>query len=567
MSLFSTAAQNKPKRSTFINSYNRKFSFKSGKLIPALVKEVLPGDKFKLNAQAFVRQMPMVAPMMHEQNLNFSWFFVPSRLVYDDFETFITGGEDGLQTPAKPYLEFEELMSSAFFPGIKDLTELSSLPDYMGLPVTQFEASIHDNIAGGIKPYGMKIDAMPFRAYQLIYNEYFRDQNLQTEIPIKKTGGKVVYPEFNDLVKLRSVCWKKDYFTSALPFAQRGPEVTFSLGETADLKLYSVDGQIADENSYIASTKIRRQSPSVLEGTVSITNTSAGASDSSFLSQSGLGTQQNSGAVLDVTTNTKADLSSATATSINELRRLARLQEWFEAKARGGGRYIEQILSMFGVVPDGGKLQRPEYLGGGTMPFVIDSIAQSSSSDSQPTPLATLGGKGTSAGSLGIKTKEFREHGYLFCLVFARPKTAYQQGLPKMFSRFEAIDYYWPQFARLGEQEVKNQELFVDKDDMRYNELTFGYQSRYAEYKYTPDTIAGQLKTTLNYWHMGRIFDGSTEEYESLNRPSLNSQFVECHPTKRIYAITDPNEDELILEIQFNEKAKRMMPFHITPKL
>lgn len=566
MSLFSVAAQKKPKRSKFYNNYNRKFSFKSGKLVPALVKEILPGDKFTLNAQAFVRQMPMVAPMMHEQNLNFSWFFVPSRLVYDDFETFITGGEDGLQTPSKPYILFKSGLDATTF-GARNLTSLSSLADYLGLPVTQFKRELDENGTFQLLPLGLKVDAMPFRAYQLIYNEFFRDQNLQEEVPINKTGGEVSPLELNLITQLRSVCWKKDYFTSALPFAQRGPEVTFSLGDTANLELFNDAGTVTEDNPLVPATKIRR-STSTEEGNVMITNSSiSGSQEASNLGQAGLPLQGFQNGVIDVTGNTRVDLSNATATSINELRRLARLQEWFEAKARGGGRYIEQILSMFGVVPDGARLQRPEYLGGGTMPFVIDSIAQSSSSEQQPTPLATLAGKGTSAGSIGIKTHTFREHGYLFCLVFARPKTAYQQGLPKMFTRFDAIDYYWPQFARLGEQEVKNQELFVDPYNPNYNNFTFGYQSRYAEYKYTPDTIAGQLKTTLNYWHMGRIFDGTTEEYESSNPPQLNGQFVECHPTKRIYAITDPEEDELILEVQFNEEAKRRMPFHITPNL
>lgn len=559
MSLFSKNPWPNVPKSTFKVNYNRKLSFKGGALVPIVCKEVLPGDKFKINANSFIRQMPLVTPTMHQYDINFAWFFVPNRLVWDEFKDFITGGTDGTMSPQKPFFQFGEFAINNASTNMSLFNRVSTLPDYLGFPVTQTKISQTGSNTRSIAPSNLKVDAIPFRAYQLIYNYYFRDQNLQPEVVISKGSGQET--NYNNLL-LRNVCWKKDYFTSALPFAQRGPEVEFNIGSDAPLVMDNTKAQrlinVGDTN--YDSDDYAKLFPADVQGTGS-------GSAPLYAGDSVVGKDNATALNVDVTKNTTVDLSSATATTINEFRRLYRLQQWFETKALGGGRYKEQILSFFGVESEDARLDYPEYLGGGSQPFVVDAVAQTSNAVDELTPLSTLAGKGLSVGNFGIKTRQFKEHGLLFCLAFARPKPAYQQGLPKLFTRFDSTDYYWPTFARLGEQEVKNQELYLDPDDLERNDATFGYQSRYADYKFTPDTVHGQFKTTLNYWHMGRIFKGDTEEFETSTAPTLSSAFVQCYPTKRVYAITDKEEDELLMEVQFNEVATRKMPYRITPSL
>lgn len=506
--LFEKIRISRPKRNKFDLSAEKKLSFNMGKLIPIFLQEILPGDSFRVNSEIFIRMAPMIAPVMHRVNVFTHYFFVPNRLVWDEWEDFITGGREGTSTPSVPNFNASDVAATAT-PG--------SLLDFLGVPTLP---SVSNEVA---------FSALPFRAYSLIWDEYYRDQNLLASIDVSKASGNIpAGAELTKITALRDRAWEKDYFTSALPWAQRGPEVTMPS-----------DAQV----TYKTPTIVTSPTPVTPSNPVVVTSPSG---NDAFI-DGGTGSM-----IVDNIESVEMQVT------INELRRSIKLQEWLEKNARGGARYIEQILSHFGVISSDARLQRPEYLGGGKQPIVISEVTSSAmATDGVDTlPQGNMAGHGVSFGKTNGFKKTFEEHGFVIGMMSVLPRTSYQQGVPKYLSRFDKLDYYWPEFAHLGEQEILNKEIFyngVGADP----EAVWGYQSRYAEYKYGCSMVHGDFKDTLDFWHMGRIF-GSL--------PSLSNEFVTADPTERIFAVED-DVFHLYAQIFNKVDALRPMPYFGTPTI
>lgn len=516
MSIFSKISLRRPKLNKFDLSHERKMSLNMGKLVPIFCGDVIPGDKFRVNSEIMMRYAPMLAPIMHRVNVFTHYFFVPNRLVWNEWEDFITGGRLGTSAPIAPYMKYD---TTGYSNGI---WQAGTLADYLGIPQVPSEEMDTE----------LKISALPFRAYQLIFNEFYRDQNLMAPIEFSKASGWTSYADDIILGTIRNRCWEKDPFTSALPWAQRGGEVSTPLEGTADVTYKNIseiyrasDGAEPDATGDIG---VDIDDPSVR-----------------------LKASANAAARIENIDEINVDSAGF---SINDLRRAVRLQEWLEKNARGGARYIEQILSHFGVVSSDARLQRPQYLGGGKAPTVISEVLSTVDSTD---PLGTMGGHGIAIGNMNGFNKRFEEHGYIIGIMSVLPRTAYQQGVPRHFLRESKLDYAWPEFAHLGEQEVYDCEVFLNELATNHK-TTFGYNSRYCEYKYMPSLVSGDMKSSLSYWHMGRIFTAP---------PALNQSFVESDPTLRIFAVTDPEIHHLYCQVYNNVSALRPLPYFGTPTL
>lgn len=553
--LFDSIRIRPPKRNRFDLSHNNKLTMKFGVLTPILCHPVLPGDSFKLNTEILCRFAPFQAPVMHRVVVYTHFFFVPNRLVWDKWKEFITGGEDG--NASVPYPVINTHVDPKLFGN-------GSLSDYLGFP--SFSEPSTSTI---------KFDALPFRAYQLIYNEYYRDQNLTEEVEIGKdvSGNITDIKSFGPLVQLRKRSWKKDYFTSALPFAQRGDEVELPLLGTGSLDWtdqistqlhgpaisqgYTSTGvDLSDTSLHVSPLGSSSRGPIQEEASSVSIRFSNPDSPIPPSSQDDIQVSLTRQSLQDLIKG--VDLSRASAATINELRRAVKAQEFLEVAARGGSRYIEQIYSYFGVKSSDARLQRPEYLGGGKSPVVISDVLQTSQT-TDGNPLATPAGHGVSVQSTHSFKRSFEEHGYIIGIMSVMPMPSYQQGLPRIFQKFDRLDYYWPQFAHLGEQEIKNSEIYFTGDSS-YDEGTFGYTPRYAEYKTIPDSVHGDFKGNLSFWHMGRIFDSP---------PVLNEDFVTNvqDAANRPFSVQDSSFDKIWVNVYNNLKATRLMPVYGTPRL
>lgn len=527
---FSDAPAMYMRRTKFDRSHVYKTTFNSGKLIPVFVDEVLPGDTTRMSVNYFARLATPIKPIMDNIYLDWFFFFVPNRLVWDHWQNFCFEQED-------PDDKTDYVIPTVTATGNSGNGYVGSLWDYFGLPV---------NTAGNLSG----ISALPFRAVYLIWNEWFRDENLQKSVKIQKgdkneildssrvsdqpswvfSSGTSIIPGYPCPPRGK----RHDYFTSALPWTQKGPGVNISLTGNAPI-LATTDTQPAPHGPgiYVARD---------------------GASDTLFASMTW---DTNPSHVR--TGSVYADLSKVSAITINGLRTAFQMQKFYERLARGGSRYTEVLRSFFGVVSPDARLQRPEFLGSFTKMVMVNPIAQTSATDTI-SPQGNLSAYGVTASKFHGFTKSFVEHGYVIGFVCARADLTYQQGINKMWLRSTVYDFYWPTFAHLGEQAIELREIYAQgtKEDT----TVFGYQERYAEYRYKPSQITGKFRSSvtggnLDVWHLSQYFS---------NAPTLNEEFItENPPIKRIIAVQD--EPEFLLDIGFRYTTVRPMPMFGTPGL
>lgn len=539
---FSDAPAMYMKRTKFDRSHVYKTTFDSGKLIPVFVDEVLPGDTTRMSVNYFARLATPIKPIMDNIYLDWFFFFVPNRLVWEHWQNFCFEQED-------PDDSTDYVIPTVTATGNSDNAYIGSLWDYFGLPV-----NTSGNLSG--------ISALPFRGVYLIWNEWFRDENLQKSVKIQKGDSNEV---LNSARSSEQPSWvfasgtdifpglacpprgkRHDYFTSALPWTQKGPGVNISL--TGNAPVFG-DGQRLGFSPDSADNSVGYLSMTHNVGAILRTD-----GDSEWSSgQTAFVTSDRSKSGL------LADLSDISAITINGLRTAFQMQKFYERLARGGSRYTEVLRSFFGVVSPDARLQRPEFLGSFTKMVNVNPIAQTSATDTT-SPQGNLSAYGVTAAKFHGFTKSFVEHGYIIGFVCARADLTYQQGINKMWLRSTVYDFYWPTFAHLGEQAIELREIYAQgtEDDA----VVFGYQERYAEYRYKPSQITGKFRSSvvdgnLDVWHLSQFF---------INAPALNEEFItENPPVKRIVAVQD--EPEFLLDIGFRYTTVRPMPMFGTPGL
>lgn len=516
---YSRSTGNKPKYNTFDLSHDKRMTLQMGKIIPVMAMDVLPGDKFTIETSHLTRFLPLLSPVMHNVKVKVRYFFSPNRLVWDNWEDFITGPEN-LTDVTEPT-----------HPTIPVTSAPSTLPDYMGVNTSTNNATD-----------AQTVNALPFAHYQYIWNEYFRDQNLQPELDVQLTDGN--NGSNSALYTLRDVAWQHDRFTSALPFTQKGPEVTLPVSNlgTVPVDFNWVDGDIINRASGAGFPT--NQYPN------DISNTAVGGR----VRQISTGFE----VALDGSHNYSIDGANLNqnAATINQLREAFAIQKWLELNARTGNRYTEHIQAHFGVKPQDARLQRPEEFGGSVSQIQFSEVLQTSettTTGADASALGTMGGHAITASGSRKASYYAQEHGWVFAFMYIVPDTTYFQGVPAKFSKTDRYDYFQPLLAHIGEQPVLNKEIYADGTSA--DNSVFGYLPVYDEYRHEQNTVAGEMKNTLQYWHLARNF---------ANRPQLNSTFIKCDPSNRIFTVE--NDPEQVIAHVYNDiRAQRKVPYHGTP--
>lgn len=553
---FAMIPQANIRRSVFDRSHVYKTTFNEGQLIPYFVDEVIPGDTFTLNPVEFCRLATPVVPFMDNIYIESFFFFVPSRLVYDKWVNLCGEQEN-------PEDSTDYLVPTVSLTG--DMT--NKLPDYMGIACA---SGTFNNVS---------VNCLPFRSYWLIWNEWFRDENLQKSVKVSKgetntvlepMGQSTANPNYgfpsgvNNWYDPAPRGKRYDFFTGALPFPQKGRAVDLPLGQTATI----VPNPDDNNNYFLSSTSNKLGSISGYYGDAS--SSGGGSPDGGSSGAITLSSNSNNFIHLGgfvgparvmannnvLTVGSTVDLSSATSITINSLRQAFMLQRYYEIDARGGTRYTEKLQAHFGVTNPDARLQRPEFLGSHSSMMNINPVTQTSSTDST-TPQGNLAAYGLNAQRYHAFTKSFSEFGYIIGLINVRADLTYQQGINRMWLRSDVLDFYWPSFAHLGEQAIENIEIYCQGNDD--DKKVFGYQERYAEYRYKPSLITGQFRSTykepLDIWHLSQKF---------ATLPTLSDEFIQDHPPiSRVVAV--PSYPHFLLDVKFNLKCIRPMPMYGIP--
>jgi len=522
-------------RSSFDTQYAHKTTFDGGYLVPIYCDEVLPGDMHNVKATMFARLATPLFPVMDNLHLDTFFFFVPNRLVWNNWVKFM-----GEQTNPGDTISYVIPQITSTAGGYA----VGSIFDHFGLPTA-------GQITGSNT---VTHNALPLRAYNLIYNEWFRDENLQNSVTVHKGDSGDTPSDY--ALKRRGK--RKDYFTGALPWPQKGAAVTLPLGTSAPVYgTGDVLGLTEGSNNY---GMVSGGSSNFTATTGNYSNTVGTASTGSGFVPANIGV----GVVTSGDSGLYADLSAATAATVNQLRQSFQIQKLLERDARGGTRYTELLRAHFGVTPQDYRLQRPEYIGGGSTYVNVNPIAQTSATSISggATPLGNLAAMGTALASGHGFTYHAQEHGYIIGLVNVRADLTYQQGLPKMWSRETRYDFYFPVFAHLGEQAVLNKEIYVTGTST--DDDVFGYQERWAEYRYKPSQITGLFKSTsagtIDPWHYAQKFT---------SLPTLNATFIqETPPIDRTTAVgAAANGQQFLMDAFFDCKMARPMPMYSVPGL
>lgn len=496
------------KRSKHSLSHYKLLTCNMGELVPTACFEVLPGDSIQQATSLLLRTSPLLTPVMHPVHMRIHHWYVPTRLLWTDFENFITGGADGLNASVAPTIT----------PNTGSGYAVGSLADYLNVPT-----GVDD----------LPHSALPFRAYAKIFNENYRDEQLQTALTIATASGA----DTTTNVALQNVCWEKDYFTSSRPTAQLGAAVSLPLGTSATVKT-SASNLLSGAQPQLnlkyyssgndpAAAQFLATGPSAPIGVYTAGNATP-ANEAMYPS------------------NLYADLSTATAATINQLREALALQKYEEARNMYGSRYTE-YLRYLGVRSSDARLQRPEYLGGGKQTIQFSEVLQTSvtTSGTPSTGVGTMAGHGIGAVRSNRYRRFFEEHGYVLSLLSVLPKTMYVNGLPRAYSRATKTDYYQKEFEHIGQQAVLNKEVYWAHATPNG---TFGYQDRYDDYRRLESSVSGDFRTSLNMWHLARIFSSD---------PALNSTFVGSNPATRIFQST--SSDQLYIMANHNIQARRML--------
>lgn len=522
MKVFDSVMASRLKRNVFDLSHPVNLSCSQGDLIPVWCEEIVPGDDFRKTTECMVRLAPTLAPHFSRINVKFENFFVPLRLIWSEYEKAFTGGKLGTTAPVWPYLTVNAANAETF--------EESTLADYLGFPAYA---------VGTVPTQEINVSALPFRAYQLIYDEYYRNQNLIDPIGCSTSSGVQAGAEVAKLGTIRKRMWEKDPFTSCLPNTQRGADVILPVDVAVDYLDQSLVKPTAGGNYADGAALI------TLGGGIGELNIDpaggAGPSDARI---------------------ENIESISGTSVSINEFRRARALQVFLEKLMRGGARYTEYVLMIFGVKSDDARLQRPEFLGGYSQPVVVSEVLGTNQLDEETVPLGNMAGHGIAVGAdHGFNRKGgsyfAKEHGFMVTIMSILPRTVYQQGIPKMWTRADRLDVFQPDFANIGEQATLVGEVFYDPIGAAGEVLeTFGYSPRYSEYKYKPGRVCGVFRSSLSYWGQTRIFGA---------KPVLNESFVTAVPSTGIFAVQTAGTEHFYVNIFHKIKARRPMPYYGTP--
>lgn len=538
-------------RSTFDRSFSNKTTFNVGQLIPFYYDDVLPGDTFNVKTARVVRLQTLLTPMMDNLYLDTYYFFVPNRLVWDHWKEFMGENTESAWVPETEY-SIPQIVFDSVDDGIG--VEPGTLADYFGIPV--------DDGSGNTE--NLSAMSLPFRAYALIVNEWFRDENLQDPVQISKgdatsyrsdrTGSYVTDLELGGMPFV--VSKYRDYFSSALPAPQKGPDVQIPVAEIGNMPVVPVGTH--GNSDYISDPYTAKFiGTGDLNQHTSLSFSSAGVQDANRGGTWGAGDQ------LPIIDNLYAlGANTVTAVTINQLRIAFQVQKFFEKSARGGSRYTELLRAHFGVTSPDARLQRPEYLGGNRVPLQINQVIQQSES-SASSPMGNVAGMSLTTDNHHDFIKSFTEHGMIIGVCCARYDHTYQQGLARHWSRKTRFDYYFPVFANIGEQAILNKEIYYDGLDGKNDEV-FGYNEAFADYRYKPNMVTGEMRSmvsnSLDVWHLA-------DDYAS--RPYLSADWIQEDGTTvdRVLAVSSKVSDQLFMDVYVKNKVTRPMPLYSIPGL